>query len=230
MMAAQLPSGPKRSREHLRHRQRRRPSPTLERAARQGMDGAPRPRLTSLARSAYPPTRNPSAGARRVERTGQPGLHRRARVSRPGPAMRRSCASASPTTRRASSATSSSSPCPSRASASTPIRRFGTIEAVKAVSELYSPLAGDDHGDQRRARNRSRRGQPRPVWRWMDGQPRASTTPRPRARSSRLPPTAPTSGSDSSSSGCLSAERIDECRQRGQAPGRAPGAFSFVHA
>jgi glycine cleavage system H protein len=43
---------------------------------------------------------------------------------------------------RASSATWSSSTCPKRGDALTDHQAFGTIEAVKAVSELYSPAAG----------------------------------------------------------------------------------------
>ena len=56
----------------------------------------------------------------------------------------KSCGSGSPTTRRASSATSSSSTCPSPGRTLDAHESFGTIEAVKAVSELYSPVAGDD--------------------------------------------------------------------------------------
>ena len=56
---------------------------------------------------------------------------------------RRRRASASPTTRRSSSATSSISSCPRSAASSKQGEVFGTIESVKAVSELYAPVSGE---------------------------------------------------------------------------------------
>ena len=37
-----------------------------------------------------------------------------------------------------------------------PARRFGVVESVKAASDLYSPVAGTDHGRQRQAGGQSR--------------------------------------------------------------------------
>ena len=51
--------------------------------------------------------------------------------------------SASPITRSMNWATSSSSSCPSRGARSKPARSFGTVESVKAVSEIYAPAAGE---------------------------------------------------------------------------------------
>ena len=64
---------------------------------------------------------------------------------------------------------------------------FGTIEAVKAVSELYSPLAGAGRRGQRRARGRPGGGQPRPVRRRLDGRAQLDD---PSAKSTLLSPAA----------------------------------------
>ena len=50
--------------------------------------------------------------------------------------------SASPTSRSSSWATSSTSSCPRSGAALTEGQAFGTIESVKAVSELFAPLSG----------------------------------------------------------------------------------------
>ena len=50
--------------------------------------------------------------------------------------------SASPTTPRARSATSSSSSCPRSATSIEAGTTFGSVESVKAVSDLYSPVTG----------------------------------------------------------------------------------------
>ena len=59
--------------------------------------------------------------------------------ARPATAAR----SASPTTRSSSSATSSTSSCRRSARKLKQGQSFGTIESVKAVSELYSPVSGE---------------------------------------------------------------------------------------
>ena len=51
--------------------------------------------------------------------------------------------SASPTTRRSSSATWSTSSCRRSGATLKQGESFGTIESVKAVSELYAPVAGE---------------------------------------------------------------------------------------
>jgi Glycine cleavage H-protein len=50
---------------------------------------------------------------------------------------------------------------------------FGTVEAVKAVSEMYMPFAGTIVGDQRTAERRSDGRQQRSLWRGVDGQDQA---------------------------------------------------------
>ena len=83
-------------------------------------------------------------------------------------------ASESPTMLRASSATSSSWSCRRRARRSRPGDVFGTIEAVKAVSELYCPVAGEVVEVERRARRQPGPGQHRPLRRGVDDQARVS--------------------------------------------------------
>ena len=59
------------------------------------------------------------------------------------PVIPRSSASASPTTRRASWGTSCFVNLPKVGDKMDDHQSFGTIEAVKAVSELYAPVAGE---------------------------------------------------------------------------------------
>ena len=58
-------------------------------------------------------------------------------------------ASASPTTRRSSSATSSTSSCPEVGRTLKKGDVFGTIESVKAVSELFAPVSRRGRRGQR---------------------------------------------------------------------------------
>ena len=76
--------------------------------------------------------------------------------------------SASPTTRRTPSVTSSSSSCPRSAPRLTAGKTFGTVESVKAVSDLYAPVSGNRHRRQRGAGHLARKGQHRrPHTAWM---------------------------------------------------------------
>ena len=75
---------------------------------------------------------------------------------------------------------------------------FGTIEAVKAVSELYAPLAGEVVDGERRARGRSRGGEPRSLRRRLDDHAPGEEPDGPRRTCSRPRRTGPTSGSDPS--------------------------------
>ena len=75
---------------------------------------------------------------------GLPGtseVHERPRVDRPQRRPRQE--SALPTTRSSSSGMSSTWSCPRLATTLKAGQSFGTIESVKAVSELYSPVAGE---------------------------------------------------------------------------------------
>ena len=94
---------------------------------------------------------------------GRPQVHQGPRVGARSPA--RKAKSASPTTRRSSSATSSTSSCRRWAARVKQGEVFGTIESVKAVSELFSPASGEvvavnscsagqpGNGEQRSARH-----------------------------------------------------------------------------
>ena len=125
---------------YVRGRARRRPDTAL--AIRAGDDparGARRdaavlhPRIASL-------TRAGSQGGRRGISRGR-SLHRGARV---GAARGRARSrSASPATPPSSSATSCSSSCRRWAASSKPSKPFGVVEAVKTVSDLYAPIAGE---------------------------------------------------------------------------------------
>jgi glycine cleavage system H protein len=57
--------------------------------------------------------------------------------------MARSAPSASRTTRRRSWARSSISSCPETGHVFNANEEFGTVESVKAVSELYTPISGE---------------------------------------------------------------------------------------
>ena len=71
--------------------------------------------------------------------------------------------------RRSSSATSSSSSCrPSATRCSRRARRFGVVESVKAVSDLYAPVSGHGRRGQRRPARRARAGQRGSVRRRLD--------------------------------------------------------------
>ena len=85
--------------------------------------------------------------------------------------------SASPTTRSTNWATSFSWRCPSRGTKITAGQVFGTVESVKAVSEIYAPVSGEvteanaalvghardaEHGSARRRLARSKSSSPIP--------------------------------------------------------------------
>ena len=126
--------------ERLRDRQRRRSSP-LSSGGPPVWQALLRSRLTSPAGPPILPRATPSGerGCQTYRRTWS--IPRNTSTS-PGPTIPRVVALASPTTRRASLATWSSSP--SQAGRPPDAHQaFGTIEAVKAVSELYSPVAGE---------------------------------------------------------------------------------------
>ncbi len=79
----------------------------------------------------------------------RPEVHQGPRVDSASTANRP--LSASPTSRSSSSATSSTSNCRRSAPRSTAGQSFGTIESVKAVSELFAPVTGDGRGGEHRA-------------------------------------------------------------------------------
>ena len=92
--------------------------------------------------------------------------------------------SASPSSPPTSWATSCSSSCPTPGRALEQHATFGVVESVKAVSDLFAPVAGEVDRDQRRARGRARARQRRPVRRGLDA-PRPARRRGPGGRAAR---------------------------------------------
>ena len=46
---------------------------------------------------------------------------------------------------------------------------MGSVESVKAVSDIYAPVSGEVIADQRRAGHSARKAQRKPAWRWLAG-------------------------------------------------------------